>query len=426
MNMEKERIKEMQKIEKEARNKNRGFNELNINMLTESGTDKAKIELIKLNNKNFEYFNRLINRKSKEIDIINYNLENINNEPIVFNNLDKAKNYLLNIDLRILFNLEKIELKEKVHTSLFKDVETYFNKIKSGFKLFVYCNGIKKAKENKPKCLKSKTEKAEYDNFHKSINIINLYMLINNTNYTTAIKELCEIFNIKIEGRLGKLMKNEMIKHSTNVLSIRKDVKKYKNLNALIGKYLFLLEHISYLSLETTTDSLKQYKNSNIFYATTRSIEKSLCDLETLMNIKITYKSKSRIQKVLALFRTLKLIEEIEIDYIEDNVKVINTKKTDVHFYPKKYYITNTLNSKTLRRADKIAEKLLESDFVLSNFTYKNTETAFGEEYAKKIFCDVYKTQININNHKLYTLKNLAETEIDENNEDDSMTEIPF
>lgn len=375
-----------------------------IKLLKEMEKDKenkhiARTSLAKIANKNIQFFAEYINLSSEVVKTIKNNLNEFANKKenkVIVKNYTKAKEELCKIDLRSVLGKE-IELKVCYKDDLFTfNNTTYITKFKSGeYRLLVNTRGYKK--------------EGEWVNFHPSLTLINLYILIYGVSYKTAIVNLMKIFNIKINGRMQKLEQAEKIKYADNILVIRKEICKYTNLNKFISGYLYILEHLNYISLETTIDEHKQYKNNNIFFATVRDIASSMQELEKDLGITIKAKSKSSISKALSLFRAFGLIKEIEFEIAKDH---FDTRKGNVAYYQKKFYSTVTINEKVLTKADKIAKKLLDNGITIKTFEYEEVKE-IDEKLAEKVFINTVKTNINKANADKF---NKA---IEENNEEE-------
>lgn len=379
-----------------------------IVLLKEMEKDKAnkyiaRTSLAKSAEDNIQFFKKHLNNNSNVIKTIKNKLNEFattNKEEVIVKNYNKAKEEILKIDLRNILDLN-IELKVCYKDTLFNlENTTYIAKFKNGeYRLFVNTRGYKKD--------------GEWINFHPSLTLINLYILIYNVSYKTALEQLMKVFNIKINGRMQKLEQAEKMKFADNTLAIRKEIPKYNNLMNFIGGYLYILEHLNYISLETTIDEYKQFKNNNIFFATVRDIAGNMKELEKILDINIKAKSKSSISKALSLFRAFGLIKEVEFEIAKDH---FDTRKGSVEHYQKKFYITVILDEKVLKKADKIAKKLLDNDITIKNFEYEEVKD-IDEDLATKVFINTIKTNINKANAEKFkkaTEENIAEDTISE------------
>jgi len=359
-----------------------------INLLKELEKNKeskniAKSSLSKMANKNLKFFSEHLNYESDVIKTIKENFNMIakkDKEEVIVKNYTKAKQVLMQEDIREIFEID-LNLKVCYENDLFNfKNKTYFAKFKDGYRLVVSTRGYKL--------------EGEWVNFHPTLTIINLYILIYHCTYKTAIQNLMQIFNIKLKGKMEKLENLEKTKYAENILMIRKEINKYENLNKFIGGYLYILEHLNYVSLETTTNEHRQYKNNNIFYATVRTIEDDIKQLERDLGIIVKAKSKSSISKALTLFRAFGLIAEVEFDVAKDYFDV---RKAEASHYQKKFYMTVALNKKVLTKADKLAGKLLKNGVTIRNFEYEEVKEV-DEKLAEKVFMNTVKTNINKEN----------------------------
>lgn len=372
---------------------------------------KKQIESDKVNNKRIlinhrRYLEGIINRNSldfqKFIENIDNESENIKEKAV--DSFEKAEEVILNIKIDKYFN---VKLKKEFKSDLFNlDFPIYINKLKNE-----YDNEDNKIKKGYRLFIKYPTvwkKGGDFENHHEMINIITLYSLFFKLDYIEALKDLMRVFNITIKGRLQTMIKKEKDKYANNIFFIREELQKYNNVYSLIGKYSFLLEYINYSSLKYTTNINYAYDKNNIFYLPVRRLNKDLIELEEKLNIKITYKATGSINRVLNMFITLGLLKEISV-FTAKQVG-LDTTKTSINHYNKKFYATVKMDSKLLRQAEKIAKLLLSNNITTGTISYSNL-LKIDEELAKDVFQNTHNTIIN---------KDLVDKAIKQDKQDDN------
>lgn len=333
-----------------------------------TGDMNYKYQITKL----FDIFTEEKNIVANELRKIKINKKGVKKMSLQVNDFQQAQVILNLVDFRQLFGFN-VDLKELF---ILKEVAVYVDKVNNDceYRLFI---------------------QSDKDNYRPSLNITNIYMLVNDCNYNKAIKDLMELYDIKVSDKvLAQTLTDEEIKYAKNIVAIRESIpKKYKNLYKLIKNYTMHFEHIQYISLESTVFKGCTYRNQTIFPLTCRRFERDLTKLEKQNNIIVKNKSFRTCSNVLALLLYLGLIMEVDINN-KTLQKFYATSKASDNHYNKKYYTTKLLTPQVLEAAEKKATRLLRNKITASTFNYK-TLSVIDKKNADKIFYNTVNTAKN-------------------------------
>ena len=196
-----------------------------------------------------------------------------------------------------------------------------------------------------------------------SYGIIDIYEIIMGVEYDVAIKELCNLCNIRIE-EINSYRRDIFSNNRKKLLMLSNSKDEYSYLNKFIGRHIQRFEFI----LQVAEECL--YKNYNNIYIFSASLDY----MAGKMGI-----SKKTLSPIINIFVAIGLLEKVEVDRYNKNKKIYN----DITYYKIPIWNNYILSIANLR-----CKKFLELKVAPTKVSSKHIKEVLGEKMTAAMMQD--------------------------------------
>lgn len=250
----------------------------------------------------------------------------------------------------------------------------YINKINNKFKLFFKRN-------------KGVDRGIEEENF----DIINLYEIVmgiefeEGDNINIIIRQLCELFNIKIKYWIEQ---EDKYNSNISIISNKKYMQNnYPILYAYVDNYLYILEEVFEYGKKYIKSIRDSFRGESVFYYSGSKLHKNLEEKHKI-NLTIHPKKQNELSKIINVFCILGLLTKLRIEEVPENIsgKAKENKRFPNYFTVKKY------TEHYFSEAEKVVIKLNENGISATRMTGKLCKEALGIEIYNSVYLNNEKS----------------------------------